>query len=46
MEDLETHRIDRANGQVAYQYSADKKVKKLTATLANNTQKRHARHFN
>ncbi len=26
---IEMHRIDRASGQIAYQYSADKKVKKL-----------------
>ncbi|MDP1541354.1 MAG: DUF2058 domain-containing protein [Moraxellaceae bacterium] len=29
---IETHRIDRASGQIAYQYTADKKVKKLRVT--------------
>jgi len=29
---IEDHRIDRAQGQIAYQYTADKKVKKLWVT--------------
>ena len=32
---IEDHRIERAQGQIAYQYTADKKVKKLIKNLFN-----------